>query len=35
VVLVTHDLGVASLTNRQVTMRDGRIVSDETLVPAE
>jgi putative ABC transport system ATP-binding protein len=35
VVLVTHDEGVASLTNRRVTMRDGRIVTDETLVPVE
>jgi putative ABC transport system ATP-binding protein len=35
VVLVTHDLGVASMTNRQVTMRDGSIVMDETFVVAE
>jgi putative ABC transport system ATP-binding protein len=35
VVLVTHDLGVASTTSRRVTMRDGRIVNDETLVPVE
>jgi putative ABC transport system ATP-binding protein len=30
VVLVTHDPGVAATTNRRVTMRDGRIVTDET-----
>lgn len=35
VVLVTHDVGVASMTHRRVTMRDGRIVTDETLVPVE
>jgi putative ABC transport system ATP-binding protein len=35
VVLVTHDLGVASTTSRRVTMRDGRIVNDETLVAVE
>jgi ABC-type lipoprotein export system ATPase subunit len=35
VVMVTHDLGVAATTARQVSMRDGRIVADETrqLVP--
>ncbi len=35
VVLVTHDLGVASTTNRRVTMRDGRIVNDEIRVAVE
>jgi putative ABC transport system ATP-binding protein len=38
VVMVTHDLGVAARTARQVSMRDGRIVSDivndETQTPA-
>jgi putative ABC transport system ATP-binding protein len=29
VVMVTHDLGVAATTARKVSMRDGRIVSDE------
>jgi putative ABC transport system ATP-binding protein len=33
VVLVTHDLGVASTTSRQVSMRDGRIVGDESPAP--
>jgi putative ABC transport system ATP-binding protein len=31
VVLVTHDPGVAATTTRRVSMRDGTIVSDETL----
>jgi putative ABC transport system ATP-binding protein len=31
VVVVTHDMGVAATTARQVSMRDGRIVSDETI----
>jgi putative ABC transport system ATP-binding protein len=35
VVLVTHDIGVASTTNRRVSMRDGRIVSDESLAAVE
>jgi putative ABC transport system ATP-binding protein len=29
VVMVTHDLGIASTTERTVSMRDGRVVSDE------
>jgi putative ABC transport system ATP-binding protein len=29
VVMVTHDLGVAATTARKVSMRDGRIVTDE------
>ena len=33
VVIVTHDLGVAAATTRRVSMRDGRIVGDETLAP--
>jgi putative ABC transport system ATP-binding protein len=35
VVLVTHDIGVASTTNRRVSMRDGRIVSDEWVAAVE
>jgi putative ABC transport system ATP-binding protein len=35
VVLVTHDMGVASTTNRRVSMRDGQIVSDESLAVVE
>jgi putative ABC transport system ATP-binding protein len=31
VVMVTHDLSVAATAARRVTMRDGSIVSDETL----
>lgn len=34
VVLVTHDHGVAATANRVVSMRDGRIVSDEIQAPA-
>jgi len=34
VVLVTHDHGVAATANRVVSMRDGRIVSDEMQTPA-
>jgi putative ABC transport system ATP-binding protein len=34
VVMVTHDLGVAATTARRVSMRDGRIVGDETQRPA-
>ena len=34
VVMVTHDATVASTAHRKVSMRDGRIVSDERLVPA-
>jgi putative ABC transport system ATP-binding protein len=30
VVLVTHDLGVASTTSRRISMSDGRIVADES-----
>jgi len=29
VVMVTHDLGIAAMTARTVSMRDGRIVSDQ------
>lgn len=29
IILVTHDLGVADTTDRKVSMRDGRIISDE------
>ena len=35
VVMVTHDPTVASTAHRKVSMRDGEIVSDERLVPAE
>jgi putative ABC transport system ATP-binding protein len=35
VVLVTHDPGIASTANRRVSMRDGRIVSDESLAAVE
>jgi len=34
VVMVTHDLGIAATTPRVVSMRDGRIVTDEHRVPA-
>jgi putative ABC transport system ATP-binding protein len=34
VVMVTHDLGVAATTARRISMRDGRIVGDETQRPA-
>jgi putative ABC transport system ATP-binding protein len=33
-ILVTHDPRIAVTTNRVVSMRDGRIVSDTTQVPA-
>jgi putative ABC transport system ATP-binding protein len=33
VVMVTHDQAVAATARRKVSMRDGRIVSDERLVP--
>jgi putative ABC transport system ATP-binding protein len=33
VVMVTHDLTVASTAHRKVSMRDGEIVADERLVP--
>jgi putative ABC transport system ATP-binding protein len=33
VVMVTHDHAVAATARRKVSMRDGRIVSDERLVP--
>ena len=33
VVMVTHDLDVADRANRKVSMRDGRIVTDERTVP--
>lgn len=29
IILVTHDLGVADTTERKVSMRDGKIISDE------
>lgn len=29
IILVTHDLGVADTTDRKVSMRDGKIISDE------
>src|SRR5499426_399087 len=31
IIVVTHDPGIASYTDRVVTMRDGRVVSDETV----
>lgn len=34
VVLVTHDRALAALAERRVVVRDGRIVSDEPVVPA-
>jgi putative ABC transport system ATP-binding protein len=34
VVMVTHDPTVANTAHRKVSMRDGRIVADERLVPA-
>ena len=35
IVLVTHDPGVGAAAGRLVRMRDGRLVSDEPVVPAE
>jgi putative ABC transport system ATP-binding protein len=32
VVMVTHDTAVASMARRQISMRDGQIVSDELRV---
>ena len=32
-VLVTHDPNVAARADRHVTIRDGRLVSDDRLVP--
>ena len=31
IVLVTHDVGIADSAARKISMRDGHIVSDETL----
>ena len=31
IVMVTHELDIASYTKRNVIMRDGRIVSDEPV----
>src|SRR6185312_15947164 len=31
IIVVTHDPGIAAYTDRVVTMRDGRVVSDETV----
>jgi putative ABC transport system ATP-binding protein len=33
VVMVTHDMGVAGMTERKVSMRDGQIVADERRAP--
>jgi putative ABC transport system ATP-binding protein len=33
IVLVTHDVGIADSAARKISMRDGRIVSDEILQP--
>jgi putative ABC transport system ATP-binding protein len=33
VVLVTHDMGVADMCHRKVSMRDGEIVADDRRVP--
>jgi ABC-type phosphate/phosphonate transport system ATPase subunit len=30
-VLITHEADIAEYTGRRVTLRDGRIVSDETV----
>ena len=35
IVLVTHDVGIADSAARKISMRDGRIVSDEILQPAD
>jgi ABC-type lipoprotein export system ATPase subunit len=34
IILVTHDLGVADTTDRKVSMRDGKIISDERKTAA-
>jgi len=34
VILVTHDAELASRTKRQIRLKDGRVLSDEALVPA-
>lgn len=34
IILVTHDLGVANTTDRKVSMRDGKIISDERKTAA-
>jgi len=33
-VLVTHDHAIASLMHRVIALRDGRIESDESIVPS-
>ena len=33
VVVVTHDPAVAAAMDRRVAMQDGRIVTDDTMVP--
>jgi putative ABC transport system ATP-binding protein len=35
IVLVTHDVGIADSAARKISMRDGRIVSDEILQPSD
>lgn len=35
IVLVTHDVGIADSAARKISMRDGRIVSDEILVVSD
>jgi putative ABC transport system ATP-binding protein len=34
IVVVTHDLDVASQAKRQIRLKDGRVVSDEPVVAA-
>ena len=33
IVMVTHELDIARYTRRSVIMRDGRVVSDQPVVP--
>lgn len=35
IVLVTHDVGIADSAARKISMRDGRIVADETMIVSD